>query len=407
MTSPGPLRSQFTDEEIREAYDKAEGKIPAMAKLLSSSSGTAISPQLARYWAHNLPPVEVGGTDASYDIELARAKMREYNARTSATSDRRIAKALADLANRGETLLEATAKTVDALSNREVYVGELPQSSASKGPMTVELLLSDLQIGKLAQDYNSQCARRRLATYTNAVLAELVAKTKQGWQVERIVLALIGDIIESDKKHKNSARATDCGTAEQIHLAQLYLYELVIEPLAATGIQMEVLCVTGNHDHDDHGINMFEPGKNHLSYGLYNSLALISKKARLTNVEFDIPVGTFTTTNIYGQAVLYEHGVGVAVSEAAMRAHKGKRSEQLQKHLTYFRMGDKHTVTSFNAGQFVVNGAFFGTDNRGAEYSGILGFCSVPAQWCGFHVPRRDSRFTLYDSFTIQLDHIK
>jgi hypothetical protein len=70
-------------------------------------------------------------------------------------------------------------------------------------------------------------------------------------------------------------------------------------------------------------------------------------------------------------------------------------------------MGDKHNVTSFNSGQYVVNGAFFGSDHHGTEFSSIAGFSSIPAQWMGFHTPRDDSRFTLYDTFTIQLGHIK
>lgn len=89
-----------------------------------------------------------------------------------------------------------------------------------------------------------------------------------------------------------------------------------------------------------------------------------------------------------------------------MKAHKIKRSEQEKRHFTYFRMGDKHTVTSFNSGTMVVNGAFFGATKGGTEYSGIAGFDSTPGQWMGFHVPRDDERLTLYDNFTIQLGHV-
>ncbi|ATI16329.1 exonuclease [Caulobacter phage Lullwater] len=272
--------------------------------------------------------------------------------------------------------------------------------------MTVELLLSDLQIGKLGPGYNTQVARKRLYEYGRAACFKIEQQQSLGYRVERIVLAIIGDIIESDKKHKNSARATDTGTAEQIYDALEGLFEFVIEPLAKLGITLDIIGVTGNHDHDDHGINMFEPGKAHLSWPLYKGLELLSRRAGYTNVSWDIPDGSYAIASIYGQNVLYEHGVGVSVSESAMKAHKIKRAEQEKTHIRYFRMGDKHTVTSFNAGSMVVNGAFFGATKGGQEYSGIAGFDSIPAQWMGFHVQRDDARLSLYDTFIIQLEHI-
>lgn len=403
------IRNLFTDDEIRKAVKDADSKPTLAAKYLTELGRGSVSPQLLRYWLSNM--AATGELPEQLDLELGKARMSELTSRAAANYARRQQKGLAALVDDQQTVQEATYRTVQEL-NARVWVEPLPAEvllgKVNGTPMTVEALLSDLQIGKLVgSSYNSRVAVDRLRAYTTALMRDIALKARVGFRIERIVLALLGDIIESDKKHPNSGRSCDIGTAEQIHLAQLHLYELVIEPLASLGIPVTVVCVTGNHDHDGHGLAMFEPGKNHLSYGLYKALELIANKAKLTNVDFIIPRGSFTVVDIYGQVVLYEHGVGVAVSEAAMRAHKGKRAEQLQLHITYFRMGDKHTVTSFNSGQYVVNGAFFGTDNEGAEYSGILGFCSVPAQFIGYHVPRRDSRFTLYDTFTIQLDHVK
>jgi hypothetical protein len=312
---------------------------------------------------------------------------------------------------------------VDALGNKEAFtdaverlVHEMPERppvdfrsfiGAQVGkPMTVELLLSDLQIGKLSPGYNTLVARKRLFEYGRAALFQIEQKMAVGYRIERIVLSLIGDIIESDKKHKNSARATDTGTAEQIFDAMAGLFEFVIEPLARLGIPMEVIGITGNHDWDDHGLNMFQPGRQQLSWPLYRALELLTTRSGYGNVQWHIPEGSYYVTEFYGQHVLYEHGVGVAVAETAMKAHKIKRAEQEKKHITYFRMGDKHTVTSFNSGQHVINGAFFGACAGGVEYSGIAGYSSVPAQWMGFHLARTDNRLSLYDTFVIQLDHI-
>src|SRR5690606_9255608 len=156
-----------------------------------------------------------------------------------------------------------------------------------------------------------------------------------GDRIERIVLGMFGDIIESDKKHENSGRATDSSTAEQIYDAIEGLFELVIEPLARLGITVDVYANTGNNDWYGHGINKLEPGKNHLSCPLFRSLELVTRRAGYGNVTWTIPEGSYALVDFYGQTALYEHGVGVSATEQAMKAHKIKRSEQEKKHVTY------------------------------------------------------------------------
>ncbi|HDR9131354.1 hypothetical protein [Burkholderia vietnamiensis] len=394
-------RKDFTDKNIKDAYAQADGRMAKAAALLSELGHGKVSPQLARYWVSKLDSTE---------LPEEQDRVKELAAlRNTRTENNRLRRALDEALARvgtAEAFLDGVTDAVSTL-NRERRQVTKPVKADPKGtPLTVEVLLSDLQIGKLSGTYNSDISMRRLKAFGEALLFQIKQKVTVGYNVERIILAIIGDIIESDKKHDNSARATDTGTAQQIHDATVGIYRYVIEPLAALGIRLDIIGVTGNHDWDGHGITQFRPGREQLSYPLYKALELLCHTKGMPHVTFDIPDGVFTTAHIYGQTVLYEHGVGVAVTEASMKAHKIKRSEQLGKYITFFRMGDKHNVCSFNSGQYVVNGAFFGSDNEGIEYSSIAGFSSVPAQWMGFHTPRDDSRFTLYDSFVIQLAHI-
>lgn len=124
------------------------------------------------------------------------------------------------------------------------------------------------------------------------------------------------------------------------------------------------------------------------------------------HVNFRIPEGVFDVVDIYGSKVLYEHGVGIKVTEDSMKSRKHARGEQTGQHIFYFRMADKHNVSTFNNAQYVVNGAFFGAGETGSEFSEVCGYHSQPGQWIGFHTPRKDGRTTLYDQFTIQLMHI-
>lgn len=391
----------YTKAQIKEATDLHPKSLTKAAKSLSEQGDMPVSTQLLRYWLSRLDH-----KDFAQPYDRAKEVARSRNAMSENNRLRADNRALVDAVGNRTAFVDAVERLTTELPDRPPVDFKKFIGAQVGTPMTVELLLSDLQIGKLSPGYNTLVARKRLFEFGRAALFQIEQKASVGYRIERIVLGLLGDIIESDKKHKNSARATDTGTAEQIYDAIAALYEFVVEPLARLGIPMEVVAVTGNHDWDDRGIAMFQPGRQQLSWPLYRTLELLTARSGYDNVAWAVPEGSYAITEFYGQHALYEHGVGVSVAEASMKAHKIKRAEQEKKHLTYFRMGDKHTVTSFNAGQMVVNGAFFGATAGGTEYSGIAGYSSVPAQWMGFHVRRNDNRLSLYDSFVIQLDHI-
>lgn len=393
-------RASFTDFEIRSAKASANTMAGAAKELTALGRGT-VSPQLLRYWLSTMDVTE------SHDEDRARELAKTRNALSTNNVLRRDNRALIDALGTKEDFLDGIIKAVAGIKKLRPFPARTVGKTGT--PVTVELVFSDLQIGKLSSEYNTAVAFKRVEAYGKAVMMQIEQKIKLGFKVERVILAIIGDIIESDKKHDNSARATDTGTAQQIHDAVVAIWKFVILPLASLGVQVDVPCVTGNHDWDGHGITMFRPGREQLSYPLYKSLELLAQTAGLDNFTFDVVDGSFAHESIYGQRVLYEHGVGVSVTEQSMKAHKIKRTEQLGEFITYFRMGDKHNVSQFNSGQYLVNGAFFGSEGTGIEYSSIAGYSSVAAQWMGFHCPREkgDGRFTLYDQFIIQLAHIK
>lgn len=389
-----------TMEEIASVLPgRSHGSISKCAKRLREMGYSHMTPQLLRKLLR-----DADHTELAQPFDEADALLRQRNAQTTSLNLRRQNALLLDRIGTKQDLLDALAQTAAELNKRPPV--QYPAANPTGTPMTVEVLVSDLQIGKLQPGYNTAVARKRLFAHGQAIIFQIRQKLAAGYNIERIVLGLLGDIIESDKKHKNSARATDTGTAQQMYDAQVAIFEFIVEPLARLGIKLEVICVPGNHDWDDHGMGQFRPGVDMLSYPLYAGMAYLCKRTGYDHVEWDVVPGSYAVTEFYGQYALYEHGVGVSVSEASMKAHKIKRSEQEKKHLTYFRMGDKHNVSTFNAGQFVVNGAYFGSGPGGEEYSSISGYSSVAAQWMGFHVPRKDNRLTLYDTFTIQLEHI-
>lgn len=276
--------------------------------------------------------------------------------------------------------------------------------------MLAEITLSDTQFGKLMHGYNTQVATDRVREYLRVVVEDIKAKMETGIIFDKVILALLGDIIESDKKHPNSGRACDTGTAEQLKTSMEVLFLDVITPLALLGVPVDVVCITGNHDHDDHGLNMYLPGSQHLSWPLYHSLRMLSEATGYDHVSFEIPDGAYLIKDIYGFNTLYEHGVGVSTSEVALTKRLVERGNQVRKHMSYIRIGDKHNVSRFNLDTKVVNGATFGRcdDKGGGEYSSISGYAAEPAQLTIYHTPRveGDSRMSVCGSLLVQLGHI-
>lgn len=395
----GKLKKLTTSKQIRSVFIESGCNFAKAAKLMSEKIDAEVSPQVMRYWVSNLD------TKESEAADFNKSEQQKLNAMTENNRMRRIVR---EVTKNERTIDDVLAGIKAATSNiKPLPEVKLRDPNPHGKPMTVELLFSDLQIGKLMDDYNSKVAVRRIIEYSEVAIAKIRQHIESGYNVERIVFAMIGDIIESDKKHDNSARATDTGTATQMENAVRFISMLVIKPLAELGIKMDVICITGNHDHDGHGLSMFRSGREHLSWPLFHALKMIHNAYGHSHINWVIPEGVFHVDDIYGYKVLYEHGVGVSASEASMKKRLFERSGQTKQYITMFRMGDKHNICRFNNDSMVVNGAFFGDDRTGTEYSGICGYDGYPAQLMFMHVPRKsDRRLPIYDSLAIQLGHI-
>jgi len=398
------LRLDFTTEQIKDALDACDGHAGEAAKYLNElhEPDNRVTRQNVAYWAS-----QMNDDGVTAQTTVSRLAQQNRTLQISNNSERKVARDLSASLGTRDAFMQGLANLIDDL--QAAPRPELPSTKDANGKgVTIELLFSDLQIGKLMDDYNSDVAVRRVAEYTEVVCDRIMKYEEQGYTVNKIVLAVLGDIIESDKKHPNSARATDTGTAEQMRHSAKLLWGLV-SMLSEFLVPVDVVMITGNHDHDDHGLNMFMPGKEHLSWPLYKSIEMISDASGLgKQVQFFIPEGSFHVHEICGHKVLYEHGVGVAASQAGLSKHLASRMAQRKEFITYFRMGDKHNVCRFNNDTLVVNGAFFGDSRNGEEYSGIAGYDGYPAQLMFAHVARTDnSRTSLFDSLSIQLGHIK
>lgn len=272
-------------------------------------------------------------------------------------------------------------------------------------PATLEVLISDIQISKLTRHYNTETCLKAMKQYGKDLLQEIQDKSSK-FKLEKVILELLGDLVEDNEKHGiQSAISTDSGISEQIVLVTEALWEHILLPLANLGVEMEVVCIVGNHGASTRkGMGTFKEGKYSFDYIIFKSLEKFSKLTNLDNVSFNIPEGTFGTTQIYGRNVILEHGYNNNTSEKGMIDQMRKRGAQLKVHPTYWRQADKHHFICYGNGEQICNAAWFGVDTEGLEYSGILGFSSIPCQTLVWHTDEKsEGRSTVKDIVNIQV----
>ena len=277
--------------------------------------------------------------------------------------------------------------------------------STEATPSTLEVMISDIQLGKLTRHYNSKTCIKAMEQYGKCLLQEIEDKSGK-FRVEKVVLELLGDLVEDGEKHGiQSAISTDSGMSEQIVLVTEALWEHVLLPLANLGVEMEVVCIVGNHGASTRkGMGSFKEGKYSFDYIIFKSLEKFSELARLDKVTFNIPEGTFGTTQIYGRNVILEHGYNNNTTEKGMVDQMRKRGAQLKVHPTYWRQGDKHHFMCYGNGEQICNAAWFGVDSEALEYSGILGFSSIPCQTLVWHTDEKvEGKSTVKDIVNIQV----
>lgn len=342
----------------------------------------------------------------SPDVDVASLAKRLRSAQKANNLLRKVHRETVDPSLELSGVLDGVKKAVKSI-NLDKHHSPLQPSNSPEGTgdCIVEVLFSDFQIGKIGQHYNTNLAEKAIKRYGNEVVKKIYSLSAEN-RVEKIVLAMLGDTVEDHLKHGvQSATSTDTGLSEQISNAIQMIWKYVVKPLASFNIETEVICIAGNHGSSQHkGMDMYKAGLFSYDYPIYKSLELLCKESGYDNVQFIIPEGVFGYTSIYGNWVVYEHGYFNTSTEKSMEDQMKKRGQQMKRHVEYFRCGDMHHSCIYDCGKMVLNGAFFGADTTGVEYSGILGFNSIPSQTLLVHKQERSlGRNTVKEIINIQV----
>jgi hypothetical protein len=269
-----------------------------------------------------------------------------------------------------------------------------------KKNMSLELQVGDIHLGKKTEDFDLEVAKQRMRDFVQVFLREYDDNQKIH-NVERIILAILGDLIESFEMHGlESAIGCEFGTARQIQeVIDLLFLELIV-PVAMTGQPIDIIGVSGNHDRSGLKKTMTDPGQNNWTWIIYNTLERLCKAQGLKNVTFNIPKGGYTILEIYGNVVLYEHGDNV--SSLTRRGYEQliqDRSKQIGKMIDMGRFGHFHEYACFGRGRIIFTESLCGQDS----YAKIKGYNSTPGQTINYYVETKDRPNCFYRSFPVYL----
>jgi predicted phosphodiesterase len=280
-----------------------------------------------------------------------------------------------------------------------------PKRVKEKKNMTLELLFSDVHYGKFIDNIegnyvDNKVIRERVRKVAESVIKEIYRESKS-FNVERVILALIGDVIENADFHgQESEKGCEFSTSRQVQEAINSMFYDLILPIAMTGVDVLVPCVTGNHDRIGHNKTYHKPGEDNLTYIIYSTLELLCKQSGLKNVKFEISKGLYTTVQVYGNNIVYEHGDEIKnINRDTMANAMAKRQVQLGKVIHFLRIGHWHEPVVYGQGRMIVNGSVPGQDS----YADSKGFCSEAVQIMNYYVETAKRSTCFFRSFPIYL----
>ncbi|MDD5650814.1 MAG: hypothetical protein PHF86_10440 [Candidatus Nanoarchaeia archaeon] len=314
-------------------------------------------------------------------------------------------KTILDHWNGRDDILETIKEVIREISLNKYKVPKIKVDS-KKDNMTLEILLGDIHFGKLIKNndgkvlVNCEEIRRRIRKLSSQIIKEIERNGKY-FNVERLIVNILGDIIESSHMHGiESLKSSEFGTSKQVFEAIQSLFEDFFVPLSATGIKIDVSCVTGNHDRVGDKATYVRPGEENLTYIIYKTLQLLCQSSNLTNIDFNITMKSYNMTKVYGNIIITEHGEELKnLNRDTLANLMNKRQTQVGEIVNFYRVGHWHEHITYGQGKMQVNGCLYGQD----DYSEKKGFDSEALQILNYYVQTDKRRTCFFRSFPIYL----
>ena len=338
------------------------------------------------------------GTDQAVDAKVLQSLR---SARKQNHQKAREANLALDALNARDLFLDEIKDLVKDLPKKKPI--KIPELGVPKGKRTtIELLLSDIHYGKKTDKVDLAEIRRRVREYCSVSMFK-IRKESETYQVSEVVIACLGDVIESSTMHgPESLVGCEFGNAKQISSAIESIYCDLLEPLTELqeelGFKLTFVGVPGNHDRFGKNKTFHNPGEERLTYTIYKTLEFFCDHLGKA-IDFVIPKESYAIYEIYGKSFLYEHGDKIPLTRIGIERHLGSRSTQLGKQITGMRMGHYHELVMWGRGRCIVNESVVGPDS----YSDELGYDSHPGQTIVQYVETENRNNPFYQMVPVQL----
>jgi len=392
----------YTEKMIKFIHDRRqEGLMWAeVAYEFNKEFGSDKSAEAVRnaYRAHKVS-LDIGHD--SVDIKLLQHNRSVRVTNTKLRKETNIALDALNIRSDITDELKAAIKTWPANITIEI---DTPKKVKRGKKCVLELLISDTHFGAQTDVFNFEVAKKRIAETRNVFIHE-VNKAAATYKVDKLVIALLGDIIASFEFHGvQSAVTAEAVTPIQVVKAIEMLFFDLILPVANLGHKIVIPAVCGNHDRTAKDKPMNVPGQESITWIIYKTLEILCNTSNLKNVTFEIPECSFCAIPILGHDVLYEHGdKGMRLDRKSAESKINDRQTQMKKLFTFFRFGHFHEYVCFGRGRSISNASLMGRDGYATE----LGFDSDAGQVINFYLETSSRSTPFYWSYLIALDHVK
>lgn len=294
----------------------------------------------------------------------------------------------------------------------KVSIPKEPKTDAKKKDLCKEVLLSDLHYGKLVYSvdgetvaFNAEIARKRMRYLADVFIRE-IKDSQKSFNVTRLVVALMGDIIESYTMHGlESAKGCEFNNSEQMRVATQSIYEDFIVPVAKLGIPITIPCIPGNHDRTSKEKTYNQIGVDYVTHVIYHTLEQYCRYSGITNVEFVITKQSYVILDIFGDKILYHHGdlAFRGVGHQKLKNFRKDVEEQVGFKIRGSRSGHTHEYVVYGRGEDIVNGCLVGQD----DYAHNKGYSTEASQTINDYVDTKKERTKFYKSFAVSLENVK
>lgn len=199
-------------------------------------------------------------------------------------------------------------------------------SPVVSGGESVVLMLSDLHIGKVIigadgnETFNTPIAIQRIRDITSSIM-RVIEHAKRSTDIDEIVVAMIGDIVDNEAIYSSHAFHIDSHVAEQVKVATRSLWEMIVSLAEIPSVKkVRIATVRGNHGRSGSMVAHEDSNFDNIVYDNIDLAAMISENPKISVVT---KYSDFHVVEVRGHRILFRHEAPITCDTSAARAKLG------------------------------------------------------------------------------------